>query len=158
LALALTSSGDVLLLAAALGLAAADRAVFIVVVLAGVAVLGRWGTTSMAALAGGQAVIGPAGITGAAPSVASAWLAATALVAVASGRRWLPVAVALGLLAGLLVAGPSATSPADAGVRAGAAIAGVGAAVLVRRFVPRRGGTIAALVLGVAAAVAGFAS
>jgi hypothetical protein len=158
LALVLTSTGDALLVAVALGVAAADRAAFVTVGLAALAVLGRWGTTSLAALAGGQAVIGPAGVTGSAPSVASAWLAAAALVAVAAGRRWLPATLALGVLAALVVAGPAATSPVDAVVRAAAAVVGASAAALSRRVMPRRLGVAAALALGAAGAGLALAS
>jgi hypothetical protein len=143
----LTSTGDVTLVAVAIGVASADRAAFVTAGLAAVTVLGRWGTTSLAAMAGGQAVIGPAGVTGSATSVASVWLAAAALVAVTAGRTWVPVAATLGLFAALMVAGPATTSLLDAGVRAGAALAGLALALLARRLPPRVG-VAAALVLG----------
>src|SRR4051812_34841713 len=62
--MALTSTGDVLLLGVLLGVAAGDVEASAASVLAGLVVLGRFGTTSLAALAGAQHVVGPAGATG----------------------------------------------------------------------------------------------
>ena len=76
--MALTSVGDVLLLAVILGVAAADLLAGTAAVLAAVGVVGRWGTSSLAALAGGQAVVGPAGWTGSTRLAVSAWCAAGA--------------------------------------------------------------------------------
>ena len=130
LALVLTSSGDAFLVAVLVGLATADRLVAGVTALVALSVLARWGTSSMSALAGLQAVLGPAGATGETIGVASSWLGAAALLATASGvsGRW-PAAV-LGALAGLLVAGPAIAGPEDGAVRLAGAVAGMALTVL----------------------------
>src|SRR5260221_532360 len=71
------------------------------VALAALAVVARWGTGWLAALAGGQAVLGPAGLFGTAAAVGSAWYAGAAIV-LASPGGWL--AVPFGASAGLVVA------------------------------------------------------
>jgi hypothetical protein len=141
------------LVAVLLGLAAVDTAIAGVGALVALSVLGRWGTTSLSALAGLQAVVGPAGLRGSAIATASSWVAAAALLtASATMSRRLP-ALAAGLTAALVVAGPSVPTASDALVRGGAAIAGAGLAALVAGRVPRRAGIPAALGLGAAAAV-----
>jgi hypothetical protein len=80
LALAVTSRGDVVLLALLLGFGAGRRASGLAAGAALAAVLVRWGSPALGALAGAQAVLGPAGWTGSSAAVASAWLGALALV------------------------------------------------------------------------------
>lgn len=153
---ALTSTGDVLLLAALLAVVAADVAPGAVAVVAGLSVLARWGTSSLSALAGAQAVAGAAGWTGPPLLVASSWCAAAALVAAAPRHR--AGAVAFGLLAADLAAGPAvvrslATTNLDhLLVRAAAGVVGVVAALVTRRSAPA-GRTGAACVLAAAGAV-----
>ncbi|MGH9245810.1 MAG: hypothetical protein ACRD29_16125 [Acidimicrobiales bacterium] len=79
-ALAVTSRGDITLLAVALGLAAADPLVGLTAAMAGVAVAVRWGSTSLESVAGAQAVVGPAGWTGRGAAVVAMWFAAAALL------------------------------------------------------------------------------
>ncbi|HEV2071801.1 MAG TPA: hypothetical protein VGR26_18615 [Acidimicrobiales bacterium] len=96
------------------------------VVLAGIAVLERWGTPSLDAVAGAQSVLGPGGIVGPEAAAASAWFAALALVLASPrlagndasaatperARRRVPpggalvAALALGTAAAAAVAGP----------------------------------------------------
>jgi hypothetical protein len=80
LVLALLSRGDVIVLALLLGFGAGRR-------LSGLASAGallsahvRWGSSSLGAIAGAQAVLGPAGWTGSGAAIAAAWFAAVALV------------------------------------------------------------------------------
>src|SRR5437764_13550503 len=75
LVLAITSSGDVLVMAALLGTVTGDAIAFAAVLLASLSVLARWGTGSLAAVAGGQAVLGAAGVYGTAAAVGPAWSA-----------------------------------------------------------------------------------
>ena len=70
------SRGDALVLAVLLTLAAFDLAAGATSILVALAVLARLGTTSLTAMAGAQAVLGPAGATGPAIGALSAWLAA----------------------------------------------------------------------------------
>jgi hypothetical protein len=112
--MALGSTGDVFLLAVLLGLAALDLLSGGVAALAMVSVVGRWGTTSLAALAGGQAVLGAAGWTGTTALVASSWAGAAALV-LACPEGWVP-AVAFGAAAAQLVAGPALGDGSSAGL------------------------------------------
>ena len=149
----LSSSGDAVLVAVLLGLAAVDVAVAGVGVLVALAVLGRWGTTSLSALAGLQAVVGPAGLRGTSLAAASSWVAASALVVVAATvPRRVPAAV-LGLTAALVVAGPAITTASDAGIRVGAGAGAALAASLVAGRVPRRLAVPTALTLAAASAV-----
>jgi hypothetical protein len=158
LALLLSSSGDALLVAVILGLAAGEVAVAGTAVFVALAALARWGTTSLSALAGIQAVVGPAGMHGSALAIASSWLGATALLVAAAGlrRRW--PAVVLGLFAGLLVAGPSAVQSGDALVRVVGAIAGAGLAAAAATWVPTRRTAGAAALLAAAALAVGVAA
>lgn len=150
LVLAATSSGEAIVLAVLLGAVAGDVFAFGAVLLAALSVVTRWGTGSLAALAGGQAVVGPAGLFGTGAAVGSAWYAGVAIVLVSPGG-WL--AVPFGVAAGLLVAGPAIASPATAGVRAAGAVAGVGAAILCPRVVPARLAGRVAVAFGVLALV-----
>jgi hypothetical protein len=67
----------------------------------------RWGTTSLEALAGAQAVLGPAGGVGPSSAAAGAWLGAAALVLALARRpdprRVLPA----GIVAASVLAGPA---------------------------------------------------
>ena len=119
----------------------------------------RWGTTSLEALAGAQAVLGPAGGVGTAAAAAGSWLAAAALV-LALGRRPDPVrALPAGVAAAAVLAGPAPGG--DLPIRVIVAIAAAGAAYglgAVRAERPRLDRALAALAvlagLGAVAAVA----
>lgn len=132
-ALALSSSGEVVLLAVLLGIAAGEVLAGAVAVLATGSVAIRWGTTSLDAIAGAQSVLGPGVAVGPAAAAASTWCAAAALV-LAGARGWR--AVAFGLTGGLVVAGPAAGSADLVAMRAAAAVAGVGLAVVAGRRAP----------------------
>jgi hypothetical protein len=111
LVLALSSRGDGLLLAAAVAVAAARPSRALGAAAAVVAALKRWGTTTLGAVAGAQAVLGAAGWTGSAWAVASAWLGASALLLATpdpfAGRGGAVVAAApFGATAALVAAGP----------------------------------------------------
>lgn len=132
-ALAATSSGDVVLLAVLLGLAAGDLTAGVTAALALAALAVRWGSTSLDAIAGAQAVLGAGGLVGPAAAVAAAWAAAAALV-LAPRREW--QAVAFGAAAAVCVAGPSIAGPGDAAVRGAGVMAGIGTALALGRRVP----------------------
>jgi hypothetical protein len=124
----------VLFVGVLLGLAAVDMAVGVSAVLVGLAVLARWGTTALGALAGLQAVLGPAGLTGRALGIASSWCGAGALAVAAALVPRRVTAAAVGLLAALVVAGPAASGAGTSLLRFGAAAAGAGTgAVLAGR-------------------------
>jgi uncharacterized membrane protein YgaE (UPF0421/DUF939 family) len=106
----------------------------------------RWGTASLAAAAGAQAVLGPALLVGSWRAAASAAFAALALVLLARDRRTAP---AFGLAAAAVAAGPML--PHDIGVRLLGVVVGVGAAHVATRL--PRASSSAALVAGVVALV-----
>ena len=145
--MALSSTGDVLLLAVLLGVAAADVAVGGAAVLAGLIVLGRFGSTSLAALAGAQHVVGPAGTTGPVALAAASWCAALAFVLGSRGE--LIVAVAFGLSAANVVAGPAVHSVDALAIRMASSLLAVGAAWYVGGWVPPRLARAAAVIAGV---------
>jgi hypothetical protein len=147
--MAATSVGDVLLLGVVLAVVAADVVTGAGVVLAATSVLVRWGSSSLGALAGNQAVLGGAGWSGSIPGAASAWCAAAALVA-ATPPGVLPAA-GFGLAAANVVAGPGLGGAVV--VRIAASAAGVGAAWLVGRFAAQRWTRGAAAVGGALAVV-----
>lgn len=147
-AVAITSSGDAFLLAALLGLVAADVAVAGVAALVAVSMTIRYGASSLAAGAGAQAVLGPAITTGDIASVAAAWAGALALAFV--GRRGLPL-LAFGLAAGAVAAGPDVSNPTGLAIRLGGAVLGLVAAWAAARYVPRRAARWAAAALAAAA-------
>lgn len=145
--LAGTSTGSMVLAALLVGLAARDRRAAGAALLAVVATAVRFRTASFDDLAGIQGVLGPAGTVGPATAAASAWVAAAAvLLAVGAPPRTttapgdgraarilarLPLlapALASGLLAAAIVAGPG---PSDLGIRVGASAAAVVLAGLV---------------------------
>src|SRR5437763_8674766 len=104
--MALTSTGDVLLLGVLLGAAAGEVMAGAAGVLAAVVVLARFGSSSLTALAGAQQVVGPAGVTGPAGLAAATWCAGLALALASPGEAL--GAVAFGLAAAEVVAGPAA--------------------------------------------------
>lgn len=145
--MALTSTGDVLLLGVLLGFAAGDVEAGAASVLAGLIVLGRFGTTSLAALAGAQHVVGPAGATGPLVLAAASWCAAIALSF--STRAEFAVAAVFGLAAADVVAGPAATHGGQAmAVRLAASLVAVAAAWFIGGWVPPRLARPAALFAG----------
>ena len=127
-----TSTGDVLLVGVLAGVATLDLLTGGVAIAAGLATLFRWGSPSLTAVAGSQAVLGPGGLVGPAAGAASAWLAAAAVVLVAP--RSPGPAIALGLLAADLVAGPA--PPHFVAARVAASVVAVGAAVIAPRRLP----------------------
>lgn len=132
-ALALSSTGEIVLLAVLLGAAAAERVVAAVAILATGAVAVRWGSTSLDAIAGAQAVLGPAAVVGPAAAAASAWLAgASLLLARAPG----PAAAVFGVTAGLAVVGPGPGSKELIAMRIAAALAGATLAIAAERWAP----------------------
>lgn len=152
--MAVSSSGEVVLLAVLLGIAAADAFAGAVALLALGAVAARWGTTSLDAIAGAQTVLGPGAAVGPMAAAASAACAAAALVLVRA-RGW--AALLFGITAALIVAGPGAGRPELAALRAGAAIVGAGLAFGAQRWAApiwRRlalGLAVAAVILAVVA-------
>jgi hypothetical protein len=154
-AVAAGSSGDTLLLGVLLGLAAGRVAAGVAAVLALSSVLIRWGSPSLEALAGAQAVLGPAGTVGTTAAAASAWCAASALVLAAprpdARLPWRIVAVApFGIAAAAVVLGAG-----PGGLLWLRVVASVGAVVLALTItlLPRRLTVAAALGAGAAAVV-----
>jgi len=78
--LAVTSRGDVVVLALLLGLGTGRRRAGLAAAGALGAAMVRWGSPSLSAIAGAQAVLGPAGWTGSRAAIVSAWFGAVALV------------------------------------------------------------------------------
>ncbi len=158
----ITSTGDALVAGVLVGLAAADLAAGTVGVLVGIAVVGRWGSSTLAALAGGQAVLGAGGWSGPAGMVVSSWAAAAAVVLVCprggAGSASTPEVpagiVASGLLAAALVAGPAVGRDTGSVVtlRVVASVVAVAVAVLVIRACPRRVARVAGVIAAVSAA------
>lgn len=158
----ITSTGDALVAGVLLGLATADLAAGTVGVLVGIAVVGRWGSSSLAALAGGQAVLGAGGWSGPAGMVVSSWAAAAAVVMVCSRPRAasastpeVPAGIlASGLLAAALVAGPAVGQDTGSVVtlRVVASAIAVAVAVLVIRARPPRVTRVGGVIVAVSAA------
>ena len=145
--LAVGSIGDGLALAVLLVACSADTAAGLTAGLAFAAMVVRFGSSSLSALAGAQAVLGPAGRVGPWWAAASAWAGASGLI-VAAPAGW--AAIAFGVVAAQMVAGPSPRTVGDVAVRAGATVGGAGLAWIVARWRPPRlrwGG----VVVGVAA-------
>lgn len=145
--MALTSSGEVVLLATLLGIAAADLTSAAVATLAVTAVALRWGAVSLEAIAGAQAVLGPGASVGPLAAAASMWCAGGALL-LSRAPGW--AAPVFGVAAGLALAGPAATGAGPVVVRLSAAFAGAFVAVVVRRRAPRSARPVA-LALALAA-------
>jgi hypothetical protein len=145
--MALTSTGDVLLLGVLLGVVAGDVEAGAASVLAGLVVLGRFGTTSLAALAGAQHVVGPAGATVSVLLAAAAWCAALALSL--STRAELAIAAVFGLAAADVVAGPAVGGGGQAvAVRLAASLLAVAVTSFVGGWVPSRLARPAAVTAG----------
>jgi hypothetical protein len=130
LVLAVTSRGELAVLALLLVLP--DVSLTSVVALLGAVVASswRWGTTSLEALAGAQAVLGPAGGVGPAGAAAGSWLAALALL-LALGRGSEPMRfAAVGATVAAVLAGPAPGGelPVRFAVGLGAAAAAYGLA------------------------------
>jgi hypothetical protein len=165
LLLALLSRGDAVVLALLL-VVAAWRLAALAVVPALVASAWRWGSTSLDALAGAQAVLGPAGTVGPARAAAASWIAAAAVVLASPASPpvgdvrarpdlvTLLVAGALGAAAADVVAGPSLQGAWW--VRAVATVVAIGLAVVVGRVRAPREPLLDALavVAGVVALIA----
>jgi len=146
--MALTSTGDVLLLGVLLGVAAGEVEAGAASVLAGLVVLGRFGTTSLGALAGAQHVLGPAGTTGPVILAAASWCAAAALNL--SARAEFAIAAVFGLAAANVVAGPALGGGHEAAaVRVAASLVAVAVAWFVGGWIPRRLARPAAMAVGV---------
>ncbi|MFP5327741.1 MAG: hypothetical protein ACLGHT_09705 [Acidimicrobiia bacterium] len=152
--LALASTGDTVLLAMLLGVSAMSAAAGGVGVLVALALVARWGTTSLQALSGAQTVLGPAVVVGSALEIAACVLAAVALLLV-SPADWR--AVAFGSAAALVLAGPrlGATDLADSAVRVVATLAGTGIAIAVARRLPADLGRVSATAAAAAAVALG---
>ena len=133
--LAATTTGDAFVAAALLALAVGDGIAAVTVVAAITATVVRWGSSSLTAVAGAQAVLGPAGVTGGVLDAASSWLAAAA-VALTRGPG--PPFVPAGVLAGVLVAGIAIGEPIDVVVRIAVSAVGVAAAFGAARLLPTR--------------------
>jgi hypothetical protein len=119
LTLAVTSRGDVVVLALLLGFGAGRRTTGLASAAALVAALVRWGSPSLGAIAGAQAVLGPAGWTGSPFAVASAWLGAVALVlAAVSLDRTSMVVTALSVAPFAIAATDVVVGPARGGALA----------------------------------------
>jgi hypothetical protein len=156
--LALTSSGDALVLALALGLAAWRPAPALAAVAALAATSWRWGSSSLEAVAGAQAVLGPAGWVGPTLAAAGSWLGAVALVAATPGFA-APVpravaAVASGAAAAVVVAGPAPGG--DLWVRVLGSAVAAGLALVIGR--ERTRSPRARVILDALAVVAGAAA
>ena len=157
-----TSEGDAIVLTGLLVLAAWRPAVAVVVPLALLATSWRWGSTSLEAWAGGQAVLGAGGWLEPTRVAVAAWAAGGALVLSSPLPGWRTVttelvdggrvataerparslattltAVALGLAAGAAVAGPS--WGARWWVRLAGALVGSVVALVVQRLRGRPG-------------------
>jgi len=105
--LALAGRGHLVVLAAALAVVAGRRVATGTIAVVAVAVAVRWGSTSLEAVGGAQAVLGPAALTGPVAGGLSSLLGALALVLVAPGGNLR--AASVGAAAGLLAAGPGGT-------------------------------------------------
>jgi len=144
--MALTSAGDVLLLGVLLGVAVGDVEAGAASVLAGLVVLGRFGTTSLAALAGVQHVLGPAGTTGPVLLAAASWCAAAALIF--STRSEFTMAAVFGVAAANVVAGPAVHGAESLAIRLAASLVAVAVAWFVGGWVPPRLARTTAVVAG----------
>lgn len=178
LTLAVLSRGDSVSLFAAIAVCLWRPATALAAALALGAASWRWGSSSLEAWAGGQAVLGPAGWLEPPAAAAGAWLAAAALVLCAPVPGWRTVvgplvgggtlatvelprrsvatalaSLAVGLAAADVVAGPSLSE--RPWVRIAGAVGGMAAAFVVQR-VRRRGPAVVDLA-AVAAAAASLA-
>jgi len=131
--LVVLATGDVLVLALTLAAVTGTRAA-VGPVLVCLSIGVRVGTVSLAAAAGAQSVLGPAGLTGPPLQATAAWVSCIALIVAAPSG---PAAIPLGLTAGLVVAGPAVASLGDLVIRSGAAVTGVAVAVVAARRLAR---------------------
>ena len=145
-AVVVTATGDLFVLAVLLALAAGDVLAGGVGALVALACLVRLGSSSLPALAGAQAVLGPAGLSVSAAAASSAWLSAAALLAAAPAGI---AGLAFGAAAGAV---PAPGTPAGLGVRVAAGAAGAGLAWLAGARLARRPRPLAPA-LGAAAVV-----
>lgn len=154
LLLAVLSRGDVLVLAAMLALLAWRPLPVAALVPALVAGGWRWGSTSLEAISGAQAVLGPAGTVGPTAAAVSAWLAAVAVVLVTPDLRTRREGGWWGRPTGAAPRWvPSVASAAPGAQLLGAAAVGATAAVLAAG--PAPGGAVwARVLLAVVATVA----
>jgi hypothetical protein len=136
-----------------LAVATAEAVAAPAIALGTIATVGRWGSSSLAAVAGGQAVVGAAGWTGDAALVVSSWCAAIAIALGGCGRRRWSITVA-GVSAGLIVAGPSAATGRGALLRLAGAVGGVAVAAVASRLLRPRPRAVVATVAGGAACLA----
>jgi hypothetical protein len=150
-ALGVSSRGDALVLAVLLAVLAERPARVLGALGALVGSCVRWGTTTLGAIAGAQAVLGPAGWTGSTLAVSSAWAGAVGLVAatprplkVSAGD--LVAAAPFGVAAAAVVAGSGPGGPLA--VRVLAALVAVALGATVSRL--RRQPAAAAIADGVA--------
>lgn len=156
--LVLTGRGDAFLLALLLGLTAADLLAGTTAGAVATVLLARWGSSSLAAAAGAQSVLGAGFLVGPLPSAAAVVLAALALLAAAPSGL---MATVFGAAAGVVLAGPSFATVPGAAVRVlavvlGAALAWYGLPRVPDRLRDRlRVGAPAAGGLAVLLAVAG---
>lgn len=133
--LVLTGRGDAFLLALLLGVTASDALAGVTAGTAATVLLARWGSSSLAAVAGAQSVLGLGFLVGPPMSAAATVLAALALLAAAPLGLF---ATVFGAAAGVVVAGPSfATFPGGA-VRVPALVLGAALAYYGLPRVPDR--------------------
>ena len=132
LLLAASSRGEVIVLGVALVASRPRPTALLAVAGALAATAWRWGSTSLEALAGAQAVLGPAGGVGPTAAAASSWLAAAAVVLGLARRRDPWSAAAAGAVVAALLAGPAPGGdvPVRAFVALGAAAAAYGLGLL----------------------------
>jgi hypothetical protein len=158
-ALAVSSRGDVVVLALLLGFGAGRRASGLAAAAALAAALVRWGSPSLGAIAGAQAVLGPAGWTGSSAAVASAWLGAFALVFAAvplDRASWLVTTLSVAPFA--IAAADVVVGPAPGGALALRALGSVVALAVTTLLARRRSLPVVAVGAGALALVcAGFA-
>jgi hypothetical protein len=130
LVLAVSSRGELALVALLLVLPDVSVPSVVAALGAVVASSWRWGTTSLEALAGAQAVLGPAGGIGPGGAAAGSWLAAAALLlALSRGRDPMRFA-AVGATVAAVLAGPAPGGelPVRVAVALGASVAAYGLA------------------------------
>jgi hypothetical protein len=153
-----TSSGDVLLLGALTGFAALDLTAGVAAVLVAVSVLIRWGSSSLAALAGAQAVVGSAAWHGSPASALAAWCAGVGVLLLAAGRwsRTPLLPVACGVFAADVMAGP-AVSGHNGWIRIIATFVGIVVAFGAARVLPARARFVAVPVALAACVLAALA-
>jgi hypothetical protein len=158
LVLAVLSRGDALVLAALLAAAAWRPLPAIAVESALLATAWRWSSSSLDAIAGAQAVLGPAGWVGPGLAAAGSWLGASALLAATPGfrdpRAQLVSGAASGAAAAVIVAGPAPGG--DVWVRVVAGVVAAAIAVVVGRWRVRT--ARAAIGLDAVAVVTGVAA